>query len=1474
MTITSAQLEKIIEQLNQLENRVESDTVAIEISKVKRQLKKWDDQGQPGEFPFWEQLRAWNVEIPDGNAGAVDVSPVLEQKPEPVSAVALTAKQEFDLNNAKDLANQGKFAQALEILDRLSNESFNNTQVSAWKLDIENRFNVKTIEMENQAESFCSQFPQDFAGQRQQWNSVLEFNPGSEKAKAALANISMLFSSNDEKEAIEECNDIAERASQKKDLLSINSAVGEIAKLLNSPLSYANKLEAQKVQQNILTLRNKLRDELGTATTTSVSQGQERPAYANALDYLRQNVPVVFDADNLMGKGRDVEIPTIEFFQYLRPKFLGGLEKLASERITAARGALTQSETNPSAAFQTAKVTLLAALDLLNDEILTHDDKIYLGNMRSLVESELEKVNSEIAKYSQADEKIKSADDNQKTLTDRLSLLEEARKLFPFHPALKYSFDEIRKQLAQKAERDADKAIRDASFSVSEDNFTEALAILETAKKAASKLLVGSELGDALALVTARLDDTSNQVKIQQAAYERMVTAIRNCKTALTKYETTKDENDLRAAGDILEGIAPEFKQHPLVVESQRDFSRHQADPVKWEVGSQAYRKAQWGEAINNLSQIKSDFPHFAEAQGLVKRAQAAQKYKDGAAAFTEKKWSDAKILYTAALLDFEGDPVKGTQGVGTDEYTQPLVERCRQELENLKPIAEGEEKIALLLDKLKKELDAVQKSAAARHLPADKVDLQPAFSRIVDDLSKARLEAMSRADDLTILLSQVRQEWHKAYLDGMRAGLESKDVNLMKRALLQADELEKYGLLAEADKQLRYKIQAEMLDTEYRQWFPDASEQTLLVNVDWDQVEKNRRNRFDVESRIGFLFSKNTPEWEASEARKAALRKDILTITNKRIQREVDQKLETGLHALEESQQKSGRSRETTQKARQDVYRAAAIFLGTQMRDNPVLRDDLNLMEKWIHLAWQANDWNQAAEISRKFIEYGVYNDGRHLDEFFRTLTQAARAYAENNIQRGEAYLEQLNNQDKDWVANHHSLLQAQRTFLHQDVKMRLLQEAEEDYALKTAQAYLSAAQKYSILYQLDPFDNIVKQGLEDCGKHIGVGLESVFVRAERMKLGNKSLDDAIREVETVVLELDGIKSVASLLNLGRDMQSRLDDALETASRYKNLWLAVNKQMAKCAKELANALSSPRPFDEDGTGGWGFETVRETVEEARKEAGRDRDILDYLNTFERDLGKFEQTADRLNDLVRNMMNAVFSEDFDQVIINAQSLDSAWVDVRRRDGRWDGLQYLIRETYRQPLKDATLPKHHLENASRQNENLQSWKNWADETERLYNTVKQNAQELGREFDEVKQDGSLQKIVTDCDQAIRAVERLQARFNDKPTVDPLSEKAERNRDRVKVTAQNIIQTSLAQFKRLKQDAMDEQAKLTAPLTRLRGAMKVLKDLEVRQGAVPRAQVEMAQRIFRECEAIDPQNDELRDYRKQLQALKSR
>ena len=206
------------------------------------------------------------------------------------------------------------------------------------------------------------------------------------------------------------------------------------------------------------------------------------------------------------------------------------------------------------------------------------------------------------------------------------------------------------------------------------------------------------------------------------------------------------------------------------------------------------------------------------------------------------------------------------------------------------------------------------------------------------------------------------------------------------------------------------------------------------------------------------------------------------------------------------------------------------------------------------------------------------------------------------------------------------------------------------------------------------------------------------------------------------------------------------------------------------------------------------------------------------------------------------------------------------------------MQHLIHETYPQPLiKEATQPRQHLENATKQNENWQNWKAWADETERLYNDVRQAGQMLTQSLDDLKQENSLQKIDADCDKTIMVIDKLQVRFNDKPVVAPLSEKARRDSERVKANVLNTIQTSLAQAKRLKLEVVEEQNKLNeprGPLNQLRGAITVLKGLETRQGAVPHVQVEMAKKFINACEVIDPQNDELREHRKYLQILKFR
>lgn len=1473
MKMTSDQLERILYELEQLENSVESDMVAVEVSKVRRNLKKWAAQGQLGDVPYQEQLKTWNIPLTERDTEVADWTDTHGTDAKPGNAVLSepTPNQENRLTRAIQLAGDEKFREALDILVDLEMEAPSNARIRSWKYDIENRYNQRTAEMVDAAEIFARQNPNDHEKQREMWQQLLEFRPGNEIAKQKLEDIENVLKRVSIRDLLVDLREVARKAFTERNFVELNAIVGNIEGINSrTDLAEETKKSVAELYTHVRSLRHQLSKEL-EVTVTIVSQGN-RENVLQIKKLVEDGKETILD--DRVSPPRDVPIGPV--YELVRKQYLAGLQDLASNRITEAGGSAKVRENIE--AVQKAKHLLEGILEDFDDDILDKGDKAQLSGIRSQVEGELEKVNSLIGKYTQVDDRIRGAADEEKQIAERLKALIEARAIYPEHPHLETTINELVNLIIADTRRYIDRAILDANFYADEEDFEEAIGILDTAEEHARKTLRGKkEFGKALADINTQIGKTLVGVRSRQSAYEKMAAEAKGCRSCLDIYASTKEEKDLRAAQDHLDRIPLEFKDHPLVQEAQREFARSQADPVKWEKGNELYRQSLWAEAENNFAQINRDFPQYAQAQILARRAHAAQNYEKGIVAYSQKEWIKANDLFLSALHDFAGDESKGIKGIGTDEITLPILERCRQELENLKPIAEGEEKVALILSKATKDLEAARKASSVRSLPADKVDLQPAYSKIAQELVKARAEALSRSNDLTLLLSQVRQDWRATYLEGMNTALSSRDTGLMHKALLQADELEKHGLLNEEDKRLRYMIQAEMLDMEYLRCLPDQ-EGSPISNVNWEEVEHNRLDRYAVESRMGFMYSRSSPQWDASEAKKAALRKEILSITNKRVRLDVNQKIETGLRDLAANGQKAGRANDdSSRRAELDLFRGVADYLGSQMRDNPVLRDDLDLMKEWIHLAWKARDWVYADDIARKLIEYGVYTDGRHLEELFRILTQVARAFAENNIQRGEAYLEQFNNQDQDWATVNQSLISEERKYLRDEVKARLLKEAEDDLQLRTSHGYLMAAQKYAVLYQLDPMDSIVRQGLGECGKHIGTGLESVFARAERMRLGNKNLDEALKEVEITIQELESIKSVTHRLNLGHEMEVRLDEALETAQGYRTKWSAVNKHVAKYEKELLNAMAGPRPLDDDGTGGWRFEPVRNAIEEARREAGRDRDVLDFITRLEKETGKLEQVGERLNQLSRTLMDAVYAEEFETVVSVAQALDNAWVDARRKDGNWDGLSYLIREDYPKPLKEATTPKLHLENSIKQNENWQQWKLWADETERMYSQVRDGEKLLHKPLDELKQEHSLQAIILECEKTMKAVEKLRTKFNDKPPVEPLSEKARQNSERVNASVFNLVQGGSDGVRRLKQEAAEDFAQLNesrGPLEKLRGAIQVIRDLKSKdkRGNVPPMRIEVAKKFLLECEQIDPQHEEIREHHKYLQSLR--
>jgi hypothetical protein len=268
----------------------------------------------------------------------------------------------------------------------------------------------------------------------------------------------------------------------------------------------------------------------------------------------------------------------------------------------------------------------------------------------------------------------------------------------------------------------------------------------------------------------------------------------------------------------------------------------------------------------------------------------------------------------------------------------------------------------------------------------------------------------------------------------------------------------------------------------------------------------------------------------------------------------------------------------------------------------------------------------------------------------------------------------------------------------------------------------------------------------------------------------------------------------------------------------------------------------------------------------------RDRDRLEKRIAF----------AERITAIARSLMTAVQMEVFDDVIKYADELTAEWQRRITAEG-WDGLELLLRWSYPWFKSEATQPIKHREFARRQRDNLTRWSNWAATVIAAQKALDIAMKKLSKPLDIIKQTTPLKGIQEQCGAGIKACDDLKEVLADEPPEDPLSNKAEAERN--KVPKEDWTKTvdgdkgNRMQLTRLRDDVRKQLYEFekvpNGLLWRLDQAISNLKSLEQkakqRRNAVPQQAIDNAVRCLADCRAVDPCHDRVTRHSTYLKSL---
>lgn len=572
-------------------------------------------------------------------------------------------------------------------------------------------------------------------------------------------------------------------------------------------------------------------------------------------------------------------------------------------------------------------------------------------------------------------------------------------------------------------------------------------------------------------------------------------------------------------------------------------------------------------------------------------------------------------------------------------------------------------------------------------------------------------------------------------------------------------------------------------------------------------------------------------------------------------------------------------------------TFQEAQAYLQERI-DSTDARRDAQLNQRLIDLYWETSDWEAARQAARKCKD--LLADGAAFTALWVGLTDITECYAQGDVDQAEARQTELENQSESSDA-----LQA----IKDEVK-QIRQKALEKFLNEGSQAmkgganenYILAAEKLSKAYRISPENARVAAQLRALSGSLAPGIKLLHTQAASLRIAHRPLPDVLKTANGIYDTLAAMVSVSELLELESNDQATLTEAYSLISDKRNRWSLFQAQVEVLDQAINDALANPELLSRDFTsGGWNFDGAMEARESAVKLAGKDRELLPLLDASKKRLDDYQETAERLLELVGPLMQAIKNEDFSKVLEVGDTLDHLWNEIRATEIAWAGLDRLVRYNYPTPDGEVNQVRKHMRVTEAKAANLRLWDEWAKRTSDASKTLSRLEIELlSRPLDDIVQRKSLKEIIAGCDSGIKSCNVLLDAVNAQPKELPRSAKAEvlansldveNLRDKVQgkstpdegelqqQAASNPSPSLKSKFTILKDDAARRLAKLTAmngPLPKLKRAVENVRNLE-RRGPVASRALDGPRKILQECEAIDPMNDELFSLRSYLDSL---
>lgn len=1412
--MNNKQIETLLEEIQLLVPDVDENTQRS-LAKARKAIVKWKDNGMDSDMPYQDELAEWGISA-DGVV-AVD-----SNSPEgPEDGVDPALRTAFD--DALAMLHNNRFHSARNAFKSLQAKVDSNSPLAAEIVehyeDAARKLEKQVKPLIERAEKYGQGNEDDLEQRRTLWAAVTEVDPDNQIAKQALENLQQEGNRvGIQKEKDDILRDM-ERAIDRSDLPSANRQLGAIKALAEENEFAELQAELDYTVEFINEQRAILREKLGAASTLSV-QGNTREGYKQSSAFLAAGVSVMVDTAGWFGQA-NAEVATIELHKKTRERYIASLIDLAHQRRTLAD---EQKVEAPKLALE----TLENALALLDDDLLTAEDKEELKDTHLGLEKETALIKERIRSYNQAQELVVGANEAGLSYEEKLAFYREAKEIYPEYRNLDNYIEETQDALSAQLAGHVKDLMTQIRIDLSRDEFQKALTGVKETRAKVYAEVPQPKSGSELVNVLTELEQLNQEIIEADGVHHAMMKLLFEVDELLDQYVEAQNSNLLSDVRQLLDSLPSAQAQHQQVRQRRLRLTSTQGDRENWRQGMDAYRIREWADAQTFLQQV-ADSPNAtnqAEAERLTKRAQAALYTEEARQAELERNWRRAIDRYKEANRLFDE--------YGSDSQTNLLHDDCRDKLDSLKPLEENDQRVRHVISQAESLVREGQQSVQVRRSTLERVEPVSQFKKAVEKLLEVRQQDTTLTAELERTLRDAREAWRKTYLEGMSQAVRSKDVIILKKGVERGEDLQQQNLLYEAaDKQLLQQLQEQLLDTEYANLQAEKTASPALL-------EQNRHKRWQIA---------NPKTDELYEQYQSAMENRVLL----------------------ELSQEQGKSSE-----------AALQYLKEEMR-RPELYQSERLFREFMHLCWRTGNWQDASRQAESLAYRAHVIQAAEKSTVWVGLTEAAKLLDQGSLPSFEAEFQGLKSvgqrfPDLDFM------IEDEREWLTSWRLERLIREAQTAANSQDEQELIKAAQLFAEAHELDEKDNRVQTGLQSLGKKLNNSLEIYAGQAQNISI-RKSLAESIRRAEDLMFILQSIQKVQAVLNLKQETQEALTDGREHIQGKLTPWKKVQAQFERLDKTKIDYLTYPEPLRPDGEGGW---RVRELVDQSAtllQIAQSDRELIQLINTKREIFTDLDNKAEELNQQVRQLAQAIQAESFAEVLSAANQLERLW--NRYQDEGFSGLDILVRHRYPYTEKEIRQLREHKSEAKIQQANLEEWLNWAEQVELAYRDVTAVGSRIDKHLADLRLEQPLYEIQKSCDLVLEKTTVFEEALERVPDNNPMSQKAAEAQDQVDETWRGEVLDNVNSYQNRASELLaqieDDLANFAKPLRQMRQALDLLnmqiqqheesKNNRFRRGKpFPTAQLRNATKRLKACQEIDPSHDEVVDVMKKLREIK--